>query len=136
VRRRVGPFVRRSIAALLLTVTLAACSGTPSVEGPGSRSGIRGVVTAGPGCPVVVQGSPCPDGPWRGTVEVRTTDGEVVRAIETDDRGRFSIEIEPGSYEVTPVGVLGRPSAGVAERVEVEHGAFAEVALVVDTGIR
>ena len=128
--------MRRSLAALLLTATLAACSGAPSVEGPGPRSGIRGVVTAGPGCPVVVQGSPCPDGPWRGTVEVRTIDGEVVREIETDDRGRFSIEIEPGSYEVTTGGAPGRPSAAVTERVEVELGAFAEVALVVDTGIR
>ena len=128
--------MRRSLAALLLTAMLAACSGAPSVEDRAPRSGIRGVVMAGPGCPVVVQGSPCPDRPWAGTVEIRTPDGDRVAAVETDDRGRFSIDLEPGSYEVRVAGAPVGSSTAVSEPIAVEEGAFAEVALVVDSGIR
>ena len=128
--------MRRSIAALLLTTTLAACSGAPSVEVPASRSGIRGVVTAAPGCPVAVQGSPCPDRPWVGTVEIRTHDGDRVGEVETDERGRFSIDLEPGSYEVRVAGAPGGPSTAVSEPIEVEEGTVVQVALVVDSGIR
>jgi hypothetical protein len=128
--------MRRLIVPLFVAFVLAACAGASSGDDPVARSGIRGVVTAGPQCPVVVQGSPCPDRPWSGTVRVATPDGDTVREVETDARGGFSADLEPGSYEVFAVTDPGRPPTAAPEAVQVEEGAFTEIALSVDTGIR
>lgn len=125
----------RFIASLFVAFALVACAGASSGDDPVARSGIRGVVTAGPQCPVVVQGSPCPDRPWSGTVRVATPDGDTVSEVETDARGGFSVDLEPGSYEVLAV-TGGRPPNASPEAVEVEVDTFTEVTLVVDTGIR
>lgn len=128
--------MRRFIVPLFVAFMLAACAGASSGDDPEARSGIRGVVTAGPQCPVVVQGSPCPDRPWSGIVRVATPDGDTVREVETDARGGFSVDLEPGSYEVLAVTDPGRPPTAAPEAVRVEEGAFTEIALTVDTGIR
>jgi len=127
--------MRRLLVPTLLAVALAGCSGISSGDDPSARSGIRGVVTAGPQCPVVVQGSPCPDRPWSGTVRVTTPDGDTVGEVETDAHGGFTIDLEPGSYEVLAV-TGGRPPNASPEAVEVDVDTFTEVTLVVDTGIR
>lgn len=128
--------MRRLLVPTLLAVALAGCSGVSSGDDPSARSGIRGVVTAGPQCPVVVQGSPCPDRPWSGVVRVTNPDGDTVGEVETDAQGGFSIDLEPGSYEVLPVTGGGRPPTVSPEAVEVDVHTFTEVTLVVDTGIR
>jgi hypothetical protein len=127
--------MRRLLVPTLFAVALAGCSDVSSGDDPSPRSGIRGVVTAGPQCPVVVQGSPCPDRPWRGIVRVTTADGDTVGEVETNARGGFTIDLEPGSYEVLPV-TKGRPPNASPEAVVVDVDTFTEVTLVVDTGIR
>jgi hypothetical protein len=129
----------RSVAiavAASLVLMLAACGG----DGPGPAdapgSGVRGMVTAGPQCPVVVAGSPCPDRPWKGTVRISATQGDVVREVETDDGGRFEIALGAGSYVVVAVTDPERMSTGAPQTVTVTDGVWAEVTLMVDTGIR
>ena len=128
--------MRRLLVPTLLVVALAGCSGVSGGDDPSARSGVRGVVTAGPQCPVVVQGSPCPDRPWSGIVRVTTPDGDWVGVVYTHAHGGFTIDLEPGSYEVLPVTDQGRPPNASSEEVVVDADTFTEVTLVVDTGIR
>ena len=65
-----------------------------------------------------------------------TPDGDTVGEVETDADGGFTIDLEPGSYEVLPVTDGGRLPSATREAVVVDEGAFTEITLVVDTGIR
>ena len=89
-------------------------------------------MTAGPQCPVVQAGSPCPDAPWEGKINV-TADGFVATTSTSAD-GRFSIALEPGTYTVRPF--FSGPASAEPVTVVVEAHRYAEVALTVDTGIR
>ena len=129
----------RSVAIALaasLVLVLAACGADTPDPAAAPTGGVRGTVTAGPQCPVVVAGSPCPDRPWQGTVRISATQGDVVRVVETDDRGRFEISLGAGSYEVLAVTDPERMSTGAPQTVTVVEGDWAEVSLLVDTGIR
>jgi hypothetical protein len=129
----------RSVAIALaasLVLVLAACGADTPDPTDAPAGGVRGTVTEGPQCPVVVAGSPCPDRPWHGTVRISATQGDVVREVETDDRGRFEISLGAGSYEVLAVTDPERMSTGAPQAVTVVEGDWAEVSLLVDTGIR
>lgn len=133
--------MRRLLVPVLAAALLAACAddrtgNTSSGEDPPPRSGVRGTVEAGPQCPVVVQGSPCPDHPWDGTVQVTTPEGEPVAEADTDARGGFIVELAPGSYDLLPVADDAGPAIAAPQRIVIEDGAFTRVTLTVDTGIR
>jgi hypothetical protein len=121
----------RNLLAALALVALIGCGRSSS---PAVTSGIFGTVTAGPTCPVERMDSPCPPGVWTG--EVRATDGggnEVTTG--TDERGNYSMALEPGTYEVAAVTGDGPPIAKPAS-VVVVAGPPQRVDLTVDTGIR
>jgi hypothetical protein len=81
-------------------------------------------------------GSPCPDEPVPGTVRaVSVSDVGIIGQTTTDQRGRFRLSLEPGTYIVTATAAQGALTP-VPVTVEVKDGAFAEVTLKADTGIR
>jgi hypothetical protein len=122
--------LRKPVAAVLVLVALVACSGgTPG-------SGVRGVVVAGPQCPVEQIGSPCPDQPFVGTVRASALDGSVVAEVDTDREGRFRIPLDPGTYVLDVEVPGGGPPTSTPQPVRVEDGRFTAVTLQVDTGIR
>jgi hypothetical protein len=122
----------RSVTLALLSLVLVACG---DGAGDGS-SGVRGQVLAGPQCPVEQEGSPCPDLPFEGVVVASTTDGEVART-ETDADGRFELDLDPGTYAVVAeASGSAQPPFGEPQDVTVPEGAFVDVTLTVDTGIR
>jgi hypothetical protein len=121
----------RTAVTIALTAALVACGRSASSP---ATSGIFGSVTAGPTCPVEVQGSPCPPGLWTGEVTATDADGRVFRTT-TDDRGSYSLSLAPGSYQVVPVTSAG-PPFGKPTSVVVVAGAAQRVDLTVDTGIR
>jgi Carboxypeptidase regulatory-like domain len=121
----------RSLTLALLSLALVACGGE---AGDGS-SGVRGQVLAGPQCPVEQEGSPCPDLPFEGIVVASTSDGEVART-ETDAEGRFELDLDPGTYTVVAESEPSQPPFGEPQDVTVPEGAFVNVTLTVDTGIR
>jgi hypothetical protein len=121
----------KTLLAAVVLVALIACGRSSS---PAATSGIFGTVTAGPTCPVERMDSPCPPGVWTG--EVRATDGggnQVTTA--TDERGNYSMALEPGTYEVAAVTGDG-PSIAKPTSVVVVAGPLQRVDLTVDTGIR
>lgn len=124
------------VASISCLLFLASCGEEATSTDGAPAGGIRGVVTSGPLCPVVVQGSPCPDRPWQGLVRVSTTDGAAVGEVETDARGRFELAADPGTYEVVPAVEPSRPPTASAVTVTVPATGWAEVELLVDTGIR
>jgi hypothetical protein len=119
---------------LVCLIGLSACGGGSS--GGDLTSGIQGVVQAGPTCPVEQMGSPCPDEPVPGTVRaVSVSDVGIIGQTTTDQRGRFRLSLEPGTYIVTATAAHGALTP-VPVTVEVKAGVFAEVTLEADTGIR
>jgi hypothetical protein len=121
----------RLLAAAFLIAMVACGDGA----GDGS-SGVRGQVFAGPQCPVVQEGSPCPDLPFEGVVIASNDDGEVART-DTDAEGRFELDLDPGTYTlVAEAGDSGELPFGIPKDVTVTADAFVEVTLSVDTGIR
>ena len=128
---------RATALSVVAVAMLAACSdgSDPTIDDP-LNSGVRGVVTAGPQCPVIIQGSPCPDQPWQGAVRITTGAGEIVRTVQTDDRGRFEVPLSEGSYEVIAEGEQDRLATASSQTVKVSRDEWVEIMLTVDTGIR
>jgi hypothetical protein len=123
----------RSLTPLVLALLLAACGGGRSAE-PGT--GVEGVVSIGPQCPVETPDSPCPDLPFVGNVRVTASDGTVT-TVGTDGRGRFTVDLVPGSYTLVAVTEGdGGPPTPIPRTVVVEQGSYTQVALEVDSGIR
>jgi hypothetical protein len=103
-------------------------------------SGIAGTILAGPQCPVVGPNTAfdCNDKPLSATVIVRwaATGWEVTRFTSGAD-GTFRVPLYPGTYLLDPQ--PGSPSGlphAPPQTVEVQPGAFTEVTIDYDTGIR
>jgi hypothetical protein len=131
------------LASLLLVLAGCAAPATDAsptplpVTTPGT--GISGVVTAGPVCPV--EKNPpdpaCAPRPVDGAVLViRDASGTEVARVTTAADGTFFAELPGGVYVVTPQpakGLLGTPGP---QSVTVTDGATVRLDLSYDTGIR
>jgi phosphatidate phosphatase APP1 len=84
---------------------------------------------------VEVEGSPCPDVPYEGTVVATDAATGDAFTVETDAQGRFELPLAPGTYEVS-IESESQPPFAKPQTVTVEQGAFAEITVTVDTGIR
>jgi hypothetical protein len=124
----------KRIALLVGVVSLVAvaCAGETAAR---TGTGIRGKILIGPQCPVEQQGSPCPDKPFEGTVQVSTESGRPVDSVKSDRYGSFEIELEPGTYVLTVSGLEG-PTFAKPITVTVRSGQMTAVTVLVDTGIR
>jgi hypothetical protein len=106
------------------------------VEQAPAGTGIRGVVTLGPSCPVETVTSPCPDTPFQGDVTATASDGTTT-TVTTDAQGRFAMDLREGTYVVVAVTPNGSgPPTAVPQTVQVDAGAYTRITLEVDTGIR
>ena len=119
---------RLGVLAMLL---LMSCART----GVAADSGIEGRVLLGPQCPVVTEGSPCPDKPVSAEVVAMRLDDREVFTVQSGSDGRFRLALSPGSYEVqalvTAGGMFAKPV-----NVMVSPGEFVSVDVLLDTGIR
>lgn len=124
------------IAVLAL---LAGCGGSAPGSDGAELGRVQGTVFLGPQCPVETVESPCPDLPLA-DVEVQLTAGdEVVGTAVSDANGRFTIEIEPGSYLLGAVLEAEPPASMLFAKtvsVTVVVNGTVEANLLVDTGIR
>jgi hypothetical protein len=117
------------VVGLVALVVVGCAGGSPG-------SGVSGIVTIGPQCAVEQIGSPCPDLPFVGTVRASALDGTVVAEVETDERGRFRIALDPGDYVLQAVVDGAGPPTAVPQPVRVEEDRTVRVTLQVDSGIR
>lgn len=105
---------------------------------PGA-SGVRGVATSGPSCPVVRDppDPECADRPVEGArIVVLGPGGREVAHITTAADGSFEVELAPGTYRIVPGPVEGLMGTAGEQDVEVVDGHMVEISLLYDTGIR
>ena len=74
--------------------------GTPSLME--SESGVEGYLWIGPTCPVVHEGTECPDKPYETEFTITDAEGEVVAVGKSDAEGFFRVYLHPGSYIFVP----------------------------------
>jgi len=127
--------MRRTPICLLMLLMLASCA--PAAEGRAELSGVRGRVRLGPQCPVEQAGTPCPDKLVAAEVQVfQAGSDDLVTSTDSEEDGRFRVDLDPGSYEVLPVvSESGLPFAKPVQ-VTVEAGEYSRVTLNLDSGIR
>lgn len=144
------------IVAAALILTVAACSqeaDSGAAEGDGAGDMAQGgeeAAAEGEGgqglegravivsCARVRVGEDCPERPYPTTLFIRdAASGEVITRAECDDEGYFHVELEPGRYivESAPSQALTTPQAA-AQEVVVEAGAYTEVVMRYDSGVR
>ena len=101
-------------------------------------TGVEGVVSAGPTCPVERPGdSACQPRAVDGAVLVITDAGgsEVLR-VTTDASGLFGVAIKPGDYTLTPQPVEGLMGTAAPVSFTVTNGSETYLEVGYDTGIR
>ncbi|MDE2399938.1 MAG: hypothetical protein KGL67_02950 [Patescibacteria group bacterium] len=104
-----------------------------------SKSGLSGMVTLGPTCPVEpVQPSPtCSPKPYATSISImKAGSGNIIKTIQSNNLGAFSVNLEPGSYNLQAKGGTTLPRCG-AVTATVMSGKFTNnIQISCDTGIR
>ncbi len=107
---------------------------------PTTPSGIRGIVLLGPTCPIGEDPGaddpvPCLT-PYAAPLVVTDSESAVVARISSGGDGKFQVDLPPGEYVVTPA--TGQDTYPIAQPVSVTvgPGAYADVEINYDTGIR
>ena len=116
---------------LFCVMFLSACLQTPQPL----DNGVEGSVTIGPMCPVMQEDVPCPDQPYQAELTILTEDGEMVIQFQTDEDGRFRVELAAGDYVLHPESPNGLPFAADMP-FTVEENQFTQLEISYDSGIR
>jgi len=116
------------------SATVARATSTTRAVPTGS-TGVRGVVTAGPTCPVQRQGDPsCDDKPVPAHLVLQRGDGSSAASGDAGSDGQFFIAASAGSYTLT----ASSPNAMrcSSQPVTATSGHVTDVHVSCDTGIR
>lgn len=102
-------------------------------------SGVEGVVTLGPTCPVMRVGdTSCADRPYVTTVQIiriGSPKSSPFATIQTDKYGKYKIMLPPGDYALQPVGGPVLPRCETRE-VTLVPAKIIKMDLSCDSGIR
>jgi hypothetical protein len=129
--RRLSPLLLLILAAFALIAAQCDNNGNPP------SSGIEGLVTIGPVCPVERIDTPCPDKPYQATIVVKDDQGNEVARVQSGEDGRFRVALAPGTYTLAPQSSSqGSYPFAKEQQVEVQAGAFTTVSVQFDSGIR
>ncbi len=105
---------------------------------PHATSGITGIMTIGPTCPVARPGQVCADRPFQGSVAAQNmlTSQPVVEASSSPD-GHFVLGLTPGTYVLLPHTAQDAMYPRAApQTVVVPANQFIDVTIRFDSGIR
>ncbi len=128
---------RVSIIATLLVAAFALIAARCDSNGKPPSSGIEGLVTIGPVCPVERIDTPCPDKPYQATIVVKDGQGGEVARVQSGKDGRFRVALAAGAYTLAPrSSSQGSYPFAPEQQVEVQAGAFTTVSVQFDSGIR
>ncbi len=117
-----------ALAALTLAALLVSCAAAPD------DSGIAGLVTIGPTSPVQHEGE-TGEAPYSATLLIKDGSGGTVATVNSDDDGRFAVDLAPGVYLLEPQSPGVLPYAPPQE-VAVEAHRYTQVKVHYDSGIR
>ena len=140
-RRGSGFLIVLALAALVLALAAGCHPGASLPPGPTVTppltTGVRGVVLAGPTCPVEQAGqSPCVRAVSGATIlALDPARHEVGRAV-SDSSGVYFLRLPPGTYEIVSQPVTGLMGVAAETTVTVPNGPPVQLDLQYDTGIR
>ena len=125
------------VLALAAACNPGASPSPASAVTPQLTTGIRGVVLAGPTCPVEQVGqSPCVRSVSGAAIlALNSSRHEVGRAV-SDASGTYFLRLPPGTYQVVPQPVQGLMGVAAETTVTVPDAAPVQLDLQYDTGIR
>ena len=120
---------------LVVAVSVLIIPGCGSATSPTAATGLTGTVVRGPIAPVCDANVPC-SAPFSAGFTVGRN-GVVVAQFQSDNNGRFTVSLSPGTYQVTPNAdaPLLAPATQV-KTVTVMDSGLTTVNLEFDTGIR
>ena|SRR5450759_2491260 len=137
------PGARALIALAALVLALAAACNPGAGPSPSATvtppftTGVRGVVLAGPTCPVEQAGqSPCVHSVPGATIVALDSARHEVGRVVSDVNGSYFLRLPPGTYAIVPQAVQGVMRAAAETTVTVPDGAPVQLDLQYDTGIR
>lgn len=130
--------VLTSLCLLAAVSIAAACdNGRDYGDAVPLDSGVQGIVTIGPTCPVEQENSPCPDEAFQADITIFDEDGDEVASFESSEDGRYRFNLPPGTYRLVPqADANGLPSAPPERFFEVQQGFYTDVDIQYDSGIR
>lgn len=101
-------------------------------------SGIKGVVTIGPTCPVetIPPDPKCADKPYAATLQFTNLETNEKKTLKVSENGRFSIDLLPGVYKIENKSTAILPRMQELENIVVEKGEYSEISISFDSGIR
>jgi hypothetical protein len=120
----------------LMALLLAGC-----IHGAGSGPqaiSVKGRMFKGPACPGYARsGHPCPDVPVSALFHILDAGGSLLASFESDENGRFSLRLPPGTYTVVPDASSGLLPIlpGNTKTVVVAGGTCATLDLHFNTGM-
>lgn len=108
-----------------------------TVKANGGDTGVRGVVTIGPTCPVAryPPDPNCGDKPYAGAFSINTQAGKRIATVTSNQDGKFSLALPAGKYVIHLQGTNAMPSMAPQE-FSVPRTGYTEVQLILDSGIR
>lgn len=113
--------------------------GGTSVPPSTSKSGISGIVSLGPTCPVM-RNPPdpqCADKPYQTTLVVLSEDGaKTITTFISDATGKFKVSVPPGVYVIQSPANKMYPRCSSNGPVTVRANTFTDISISCDTGIR
>jgi len=103
----------------------------------GIKSGVHGVVTIGPSCPVerMPPYPNCADRPQAASFAIDTPAGAHVAQVSSGADGEFSLRLPAGTYVISLQGTAAMPSMAPQTFV-VSGNKYTELSLKLDSGIR
>jgi hypothetical protein len=103
----------------------------------GIKSGVHGVVTAGPTCPVerMPPDPSCADRPQAAMFSIDTLAGTHVAEVSSGADGEFTMLLPAGTYVISLRGTAALPSMA-AQTFVVSGNKYTELSLKLDSGIR
>lgn len=114
--------------------------GSDTIGGAGIlpyKSGIKGLVTRGPMCPVVRIGEECPDAPYETEVIISraSSPSKIFATMRSGKDGKFSVNLPPGDYSVNVLNEgISKTCSSVF--VLVASDEIENINISCDTGIR
>jgi hypothetical protein len=114
-----------------------ACPNTGVVPPQPKKTGINGVVTLGPTCPVEKPNDPnCAPKPYATSINImKTGTKEIFKTVQTDANGKFTVDLPQNKYDLQAVGGAVLPRCGMVS-VIVRSTEYAKVEISCDSGIR
>ncbi len=128
-----------ALAAFVLALAGACNPGASpsSTVSPLLATGVRGVVLAGPTCPVERAGqSRCVRAVSGATILALDSARHEVGRADSDPTGAYFLRLPPGTYQIAPQAANGLMGVPAESTVTVPDGAPVPLDLEYDTGIR